>query len=70
VGEAEARHSIFFAKGHDDFVTDGRLDSSGGYDLVIFSHVLEHLRNPTRVLGARIACWRRAVSSPLRDRTS
>jgi len=24
---------------------------SGGYELVIFSHVLEHLRNPTRVLG-------------------
>ncbi len=23
---------------------------SGGYDLVIFSHVLEHLRNPSRVL--------------------
>ena len=24
---------------------------SSGYELVIFSHVLEHLRNPTRVLG-------------------
>jgi SAM-dependent methyltransferase len=24
---------------------------SGGYDLVIFSHVLEHLRNPSRVLN-------------------
>ncbi len=24
----------------------------GGYDLVVFSHVLEHLRNPERVLGA------------------